>query len=79
VEERYNMKERLAFRRVSIAPIPGRVMSFVMTLVPYVHPTSAGTHFHKSHLDKKLQLAHFLRYLDTVISAVNSNEIVTSY
>jgi hypothetical protein len=54
-------------------------MSFVMTLVPYVHPTSAAAHFHKRHLDKKLQLTHFLRLLDTVISAVNSNEIVTSY
>jgi hypothetical protein len=51
-----NMKERFAFRRVSIAPISGRFMSFVMAIVPYVHPTSAAIHFHKRHLDKKLHL-----------------------
>ena len=73
------MKGHFAFCRVSTAPITGRLMSFVMTRVPYGHPTSAARHFHKRHLDKKLQLTHFLRLLDTVISAVNSNEIVTSY
>jgi hypothetical protein len=78
-EEIRNMKERLAFCWASIAPIPGRFMSFVMKLVPYVHPTSADLHFHKRHLDKKLHLARFSRYADTVISAVNSDANATSY
>ena len=73
------MKVQLAFRWASIAPIPGRLMSFVMTLVPYVHPTSADVHFHKRHLDKKLRMARCAQYADTVISAVNSNENATSY